>query len=178
MTTFKASLTIALTLVLAAAVTAVEKGDKGKKDSDPKATTNNEIDWHDYDDGLVLAKKTDRHVFIDFTAKWCGWCNKMDKETFADQTVIKILNNDFVPVKVDGDSEKTLDVDGFKITEKNLARAEFRIRGYPAFWFLKPDGTKLGMLPGYQTTANLTKALEYIRDYQYDSTHAKPRSGK
>ncbi|MDH4156924.1 MAG: DUF255 domain-containing protein [candidate division Zixibacteria bacterium] len=177
MTVLKAFLTIALTLVLAAAVTAVEKGDKGEKDSSREAT-NSKIDWRDYDDGLVLAKKTDRHVFIDFTAKWCGWCKKMDKEAFADTTVINILNNDFVPVKVDGDSENMLDVDGFKITERNLARGEFQVRGYPAFWFLKPDGTKLGMLPGYQTTSNLTKALEYVRNYQYDSTRANPGSGK
>ena len=178
MTVFKAFLTIALTLVLTVAVMAVEKGDKEKKGSDGKATTNSKIDWRDYDDGLVLAKKTDRHVFIDFTAKWCGWCKKMDKEAFADSTVIGILNNDFVPVKVDGDSEKMLDIDGFKITEKNLARGEFQIRGYPAFWFLKPDGTKLGMLPGYQTTTNLTKALEFVRDYQYDSTRAQPRGSR
>ncbi len=178
MTVFKATFTIALTLALAVAGTAAEKGDKGKKDSGRKTTTNSKIDWQDYDAGLVLAEKTDRHVFIDFTAKWCGWCKKMDNEAFADQTVINILNDEFVPVKVDGDSEKMLDIDGFKITEKNLARGEFQIRGYPAFWFLKPDGKKLGMLPGYQTTANLTKALEYIRDYQYDSTRANPKSGK
>ncbi|MFQ5454407.1 MAG: thioredoxin family protein [Candidatus Zixiibacteriota bacterium] len=141
----------------------------GKAD---KATKVEKIEWFAYDIGLKKAKKENKHVFIDFTAKWCGYCKKMEREAFSDSNVIKILNNDFVAVKVDGDSKKMLDIDGYKITEKNLTRHDYGVRGYPTFWFLKSDGTKLTNLRGYRTTDFITGALNYIKDYKYDSTRA------
>jgi thioredoxin-related protein len=162
-------------LILAAPVIA-EDGKKTEKGGTPPPPAKKEINWQAYDQGLTLAKKQNKHVFIDFTAKWCGWCKKMDKEAFANDQVIALLNNDFVAVRVDGDSENILNVDGYKISEKNLARSDFGVRGYPSFWFLKSDGTKLGNLAGYQTTENLLKTLTWVKDYQYDTTRTEQRS--
>ena len=144
------------------------------------APTDDKITWIEFDDGLAKAKKENKHVFIDFTAKWCGWCKKMDREVFVDKRVVDILKSDFVTIKVDGDSENLLDIEGYKISEKNLAKQEFQVSGYPAFWFLKSDGTKLGVLKGYQQTDQLVQALEYVREYRYDTTRVKTpeNSGK
>ena len=38
-----------------------------------------EIKWFAYDVGLAKAKKEGKHLFVDFTAKWCGYCKKMEK---------------------------------------------------------------------------------------------------
>ena len=144
----------------------------------PKAQTpaqkSGEIEWMAYDDGLKKAKEENKHVFIDFTAKWCGWCKKMDRETFKEPEVVNLINESFVPVRVDGDSPHELDVDGYKITEKSLTRSEFGVRGYPSFWFLKPDGTKLGKIDGYRTKDFMMEALTFVKDYKYDSTKTKP----
>lgn len=148
------------------------------KDVEKKSEKTNKINWLAYDEGLVLAKKENKHVFIDFTAKWCGWCKKMEKEAFVDEVVVGLLSDHFIPVRVDGDSKKVLDVDGYKISERNLTRNHYGVSGYPAFWFLKPDGTKLGLLKGYQATEALRSALEYVKDYRYDSTRTKQESGK
>lgn len=137
------------------------------------AKTSDEISWIAYDDGLALAKKEDKHMFIDFTAKWCGWCKKMDREVFVDDSVISILSDNFITVKVDGDSQKLLDVDGYQISEKDLAKHEFNVTGYPAFWFLKPDGSRVGVLKGYQATDKLLQILDYVREYRYDTTQAQ-----
>jgi thioredoxin-related protein len=147
----------------------------GDKDVEKKS---NEINWLAYDVGLALAKKENKHVFIDFTAKWCGWCKKMEKEAFIDEVVVGLIRDHFVPIRVDGDSKKVLDIDGYKISEKNLTRSQYGVTGYPAFWFLKPDGTKLGLLKGYQATDALRGALEYVKDYRYDSTRTNKESGK
>lgn len=128
------------------------------------------INWLAYDDGLKKAKAENKHVFIDFTAKWCGWCKKMDRETFHEPEVIDLINQSFVPVRVDGDSPHELDINGYKITEKSLTRNEFGVRGYPSFWFLKPDGTKLGKIDGYHDKDFMVRALTYVKDYKYDTT--------
>lgn len=136
-----------------------------------------EIKWHAYDVGLAKAKKEGKHVFIDFTAKWCGYCKKMDKTTFIEPEIVKLLNNDFVSVQVDGDSEKELNIDGYKVTEKNLSRLEYQVRGFPTFWFLDSQGARLGNLQGYQQTAALLGTLQYVKDKKY-VTEQKPEDKK
>ncbi|MFH2048010.1 MAG: DUF255 domain-containing protein [bacterium] len=153
---------------------------KNESDSTQKAEVKNtEIAWISYDEGLVKAKKEGKHVFIDFTTSWCGWCKKMDKETFSRPEVIELVNEHFVPVQVDGDSQNMLDIDGFKITEQSLTKSEFGVRGYPTFWFLKSDGTKLGNISGYRDTKSMMDALTYVKDEKYDTTKTSaPSTGK
>ena len=147
----------------------VEKEGEQKQPSE-KQTDHKEIHWMAYDVGLGKAKAEKKHVFIDFTAKWCGWCKKMDKDTFSKPEVIEMINDHFVPVRVDGDSKQELNVNGYKITEQNLTRYEFGVRGFPAFWFLKSDGTKLGMISGYRDSDYMMEALAFVKDNKYDTT--------
>jgi thioredoxin-related protein len=149
-----------------------------KKQPSEKKEDNKEIRWMSYDVGLEKAKANQKHVFIDFTAKWCGWCKKMDSETFSKPEVIQMINDNFIPVRVDGDSKRELDIDGYKVTEQNLTRYDFGVRGFPAFWFLKPDGTKLGMINGYRNADYMMEALAFVKDHKYDSTRAETPQDK
>jgi thioredoxin-related protein len=94
----------------------------------------------------------------------------MEREVFTDPRVIELLNNDFVAVRVDGESRKELDIDGYKITERNLAVREFGVRGYPTFWFLKSDGSKIGPIGGYRPAEFMLEALNFVKEKRYDST--------
>lgn len=132
-----------------------------------------EITWHSYDKGLAKAAEENKYVFIDFTAKWCGYCRKMERETFSQQNIIDILNNDFVAIKVDGDSENELDIAGYKITERNLTRMEYGVSGYPTFWFLTNDGTKLATIKGYRDLRYMESAFGQIKAYR-DSVNSAP----
>lgn len=138
-----------------------------------KETKPKEIEWLAYDAGLAKAEAEEKHVFIDFTTKWCGWCRKMDKDVFSRPEVIDMVNTNFVPVKVNGDSKKELNINGYKITERNLTLREFGVRGFPSYWFLKPDGTKLGVISGYKKANYMMEAFEFVKDYKYDSTRTK-----
>ena len=155
-----------------------ETKNDNKESPKKEKVKNNKITWISYDEGLVKAKKEDKHVFIDFTTPWCGWCKKMEKETFSRPEVIKLVNENFVSVKVDGDSKNLLDIEGFKITEKSLTKNEFGVRGYPTYWFLKSDGTKLGNISGYKDTKTMVDALTYVKDEKYDTTKNSAHSTK
>ncbi|MEA3296768.1 MAG: thioredoxin family protein [candidate division Zixibacteria bacterium] len=165
-----------LTLLIFVAGLIVAADSKEKMPRDEGANSKqDEISWFAYDEGLVKAKDEDKHLFVNFTTKWCGYCRKMNKTTFADNEIIEMMDEDFIAVKVDGDSKDTLEIDGYKIIEKNLTRYEYRVRGYPIYWFLKPDGTKLGSLRGYQHKNVLKQALEFVSERKYDSTKADTR---
>jgi thioredoxin-related protein len=127
-----------------------------------------EIHWLDYSQGIKKADSDSvRHVIIDFTASWCGWCKKMDATTFQDSAVIDYINTNFIPVRVWGDSRDTLNVDGYKITQAALAK-EFGVNGYPAFWFVNPEGLRIGPLPGYHPPERFIKFLGMIVDREYE----------
>ncbi len=177
---FRQLVFITLFAFLAAGFVLADGETKNNKTESPKKEEikNNKITWIPYDEGLAKAKEEDKHIFIDFTTSWCGWCKKMEKETFSRQEVIELVNENFVPVKVDGDSKNLLDIEGFKITEKSLTKTEFGVRGYPTFWFLKSDGTKLGNITGYKDTKTMMDALAYVKDKKYDTTQTSSPSTK
>ena len=141
-----------------------------------KTTDSKEIKWYVYDEGLKLAKESNKQIVIDFTAKWCGWCKKMERETFIDPQVVKTMNESFIAVRVDGDSHKKLDIDGYKITEQQLTKQEFRVTGFPAFWFLESDGTKIGPIKGYKPAEQFLEALNYVKGRKYETAQAEQKS--
>ena len=49
------------------------------------------------------AKGNTKLYFVDFYTTWCGWCKKMDRDTFRDPLVAQILNTYYIPVKFDAE---------------------------------------------------------------------------
>jgi thioredoxin-related protein len=169
--------TLAIGLLAAYGIGA-ENG-KGTDQSDG-AENADSIAWLRFDDGMLRLKASEeeKHILVNLTASWCGWCRRMDKEAFSDQAVVAMVNEHFIPVQVWGDSDKMLDINGYRISEKNFAVSEFRNTGFPAFWFITPKQVKVGPLRGYQTPERMLAALNWIKDVKYDTTQVKSGSTK
>ncbi|MBU2628458.1 MAG: thioredoxin domain-containing protein, partial [Proteobacteria bacterium] len=60
------------------------------------------IDWKQYNEGIRLAKKQNKKIFLHFKTNWCGYCTQMDRVTFNDPAIVKFLDEHFVSIKVDG----------------------------------------------------------------------------
>ena len=162
----------AVLLALAVTPSLAQSETEADKAGEPQNETDlyDEINWILYDTGLVAAGSEDKHIIVNFTTSWCGWCKKMEKETFSKRDVIQLITDNFIAVKVDGNSRKELNIEGFKITEKNLTKREFGVSGFPSFCFLTSDGTKLGCLPGYKDKKTMVQLLTYVKDEKYDTT--------
>lgn len=136
--------TLVLLWVVAAAVPPVTAGG-------PKP-----LKWHSFDDGMALGKDQGKIVFVHFWADWCSYCHAMDRETFHNQTVVDLLDKNFIAVKVDSDKEQKLST-------------LFRIRGLPDNWFFSKNGSVLGHRPGYIPADTFIKILRSIGDGEPES---------
>jgi len=75
----------------------------------PAATsTATSVKWMSFDEAVEKSKTEKRKIFIDVYTDWCGWCKVMDKNTFSDPAIAKLLNEKYYPVKFD--AEQTADV--------------------------------------------------------------------
>lgn len=77
-----------------------------------QGSVTNEIAWTSLDKAKVLAKKHNQKILIFFYKKDCSYCEKMKKETLADPYVIKTINQNFFPVKIDSRTKDTIIYNG------------------------------------------------------------------
>lgn len=71
-----------------------------------------EINWigfENLEDSLKLKKKP---VVLYFYTDWCVYCKKMDKNAFKDPEVVSKINQDFYAVKMDAETEESIEFDG------------------------------------------------------------------
>ena len=70
----------------------------------------NPVDWYPWcDEAFEKAVKEDKPIFLSIGYSTCHWCHVMEKESFEDKTTAKILNESFVPIKVDREERPDLD---------------------------------------------------------------------
>jgi len=70
----------------------------------------NPVDWRPWGpEALALARQLDRPIFLSIGYSACHWCHVMERESFEDPAVARILNEHFVPIKVDREERPDLD---------------------------------------------------------------------
>lgn len=130
------------------------------------------LNWLSYNEGLALAEKESKYVLIDFYTDWCGYCKKMDKETYSNEKVKGILNENFVVVKVNAESDNKVIENGKEITERELAKL-YQVTGYPTTWFLESNHSRVAPLPGYVAAERFVPVLNYIGEGWHKSISFK-----
>ena len=94
------------------------------------------IDWYEWsEDAFALAQAADKPILLDIGAVWCHWCHVIDRESYENPEIAKIINEYFVPVKVDRDERP--DVDS---RYQSAISAIGGQGGWPLTGFLLPDG--------------------------------------
>lgn len=66
------------------------------------------VKWTSFDEGMKTAAEKNLPVYVEFYATWCPPCKEMARTTFRNTDVAKMLNEEFVSVKVDIDKERDL----------------------------------------------------------------------
>ena len=97
----------------------------------------NPVDWYPWgEEALQKAKEEDKMLIISVGYSACHWCHVMEHESFEDTLVARIMNENFINIKVD--REERPDVDNIYMTACHLSTG--RGCGWPLNAFALPDG--------------------------------------
>jgi thioredoxin-related protein len=99
----------------------------------------------DWDKALAAAKSQKKPVIIDFYTDWCGWCKKLDKETYAAPEIQKRLKEGWVGVKVNPEDESKKGTLNGKVMSYAEIAYIFKVRGYPTIIFLDKEGNLVNL---------------------------------
>jgi len=96
----------------------------------------NPVNWHPWGDAaLTKAKAEDKLMIVSIGYAACHWCHVMEHESFEDSTVAKLMNDNFVNVKVD--REERPDVDNIYMQAAYMTNGR---GGWPLNAIVLPDG--------------------------------------
>src|SRR5215469_4783588 len=94
------------------------------------------VQWHPWGEAaFARAQAEDKPILLDIGAVWCHWCHVMDRESYEDPEIARIINDHFVAVKVDRDERPDVD----SRYQSAIAMIS-RQGGWPLTGFLLPDG--------------------------------------
>jgi len=122
----------------------------------PRPNKANLIQWREWSrETLEEAKKQNRLVVLALSAVWCHWCHVMDETTYSDDIIIGLINEKFIPVRVDTDMRPDID-------------SLYNQGGWPSTVILTPGGEVLdggNYIPAGEMKERLDRAFSlYTKD--------------
>jgi uncharacterized protein YyaL (SSP411 family) len=96
----------------------------------------NPVNWQPWDEAaLAAAEKQDKPIFLSIGYAACHWCHVMEEESFEDEEIAELLNEQFVPIKVDREERPDIDSVYMSICQQVSGRG-----GWPLNAWLTPEG--------------------------------------
>ena len=137
------------------------------------------VNWMTFEEAVERSKTDKRKIFVDVYTDWCGWCKVMDKKTFSEPAVAKLLNEKYYPVKLNAEQREDIVYKGstFKFIDQGgrgthqLAAALLNNQlSYPSVVFLNEDFAIIHILKGYRQAPEFHKIAEFIGGDFYKDT--------
>jgi thiol-disulfide isomerase/thioredoxin len=110
-----------------------------------------------YPTASAKAKASGKLIMIDFYTGWCGWCKKLDAETYPDPAVVK-ESAKFIPIKLDAEK----DPEGVRLAKK------FKVNGYPTILFVDGDENLAYKVVGYEPAKDFAASMDKAATIRQD----------
>jgi uncharacterized protein YyaL (SSP411 family) len=110
------------------------------------------IEWKPWSDSVFEeARNEHRFVLLDLGTVWCHWCHVMEEATYGDPSVIQLIQQRYIPVRVDADARPDLS-------------NRYEDYGWPATIVFNQDGGEIVKRRGYLPPRQMASMLQAIID--------------
>ena len=135
------------------------------------------VKWYSIEEAEKLFNKSPRPIFIDTYTDWCGWCKKMDSETFTDPVIADLLNNKFYPVKFNAEGKSSVTFMGQTFINDGKAGRAHQLAiallqgqlSYPTVVFMTKEDNRFAVspVPGFRPAKEMEVLLSFFADNAY-----------
>ena len=137
-----------------------------------------EVKWHTIQEAEKLLQTAPRPLFIDTYTDWCGWCKKLDQDTFSHPVIAEILNTKFYAVKFDAEGKEPVTFQGNVFINDGKAGKTHQLAvallkgklSYPNMVFFNEKNQLLTNVPGFMQPKEMEVLLSFFADKAYDRT--------
>ena len=140
-----------------------------------------EIKWMTFDEAIAAQKKKPKKIFIDVYTNWCGPCKMLANNTFTNKDLAKYVNENYYPVKFNGEGNEVVNYQGQKFENKGYdpskahtrnsthpLTAYMQVQAYPTMMFLDEKSDLITSITSYMSPTQLELYLKMFatNDYQ------------
>lgn len=134
------------------------------------------VKWIGIEEAFTLNKTQPRKIFIDVYTDWCGWCKKMDENTFSNSVIASSLASRFHAVKFNAEGREEITYKGQVFKNKGQGQRtphDFAVAllqgrlSYPSIVFMDEDNNLITFIAGYLTPEQLEPILAFIESNAY-----------
>ena len=106
-----------------------------------------QIKWMEsFDLGLNESNKSNKPMFVYFSTSWCSYCKQLESETFTNQEIINKITENYIPVKIDGDTNPEL-------------CSRYNVLGFPTMVIIDSNEKQLDVIEGFHSPSELLNRL-------------------
>jgi thioredoxin-related protein len=137
------------------------------------------VNWLSFEKAIELNKTNPKPILIDVYTDWCGFCKKMDKETYQNGVIAKYINTHFYAIKLNGEGKEDIKYKGHTFKYKQQGRTAYHelavafLEGklsYPTTIFLTKNEELLQKIPGYLSKERFEKILAFFKTEAYNNS--------
>jgi len=107
-----------------------------------------DVKWYSWNEAQALAEAYNKPMMVFVYASWCHICKRMETKVFTNEEVAVLLNENFIPVKLDAEFTGELQMEGttYKPIELLADLTDNQFRGIPAYVFIPRKSNKKSKL--------------------------------
>nr|MBS0037859.1 DUF255 domain-containing protein [Saprospiraceae bacterium] len=136
------------------------------------------VQWMSFEEAIEAHKHEPKKIFVDMYTDWCGWCKKMDAETFQQEDIASYLNEHYYAVKFNAESKEDIEFQNVVysyVKQGSRGYHEFAIKlaerlerlSFPTVVFIDENLNVIQPLAGFMKPEQFKPIVSFIAENHY-----------